>query len=123
MSTFEFVHDITGFRAPGAYIARLEGRLRHKAELLRGLTKSLRFPNYFGHNWDALEECLRDLSWLDNEPSIVLLHRHVPMSDEAQRRTYVAILKAAQDAHGGRLRVVFPASEQRLVDELKERPL
>jgi len=32
-----------------------------KDELLRALADALRFPAYFGHNWDAVIECLRDL--------------------------------------------------------------
>ena len=26
--------------------------------------RSYRFPAWFGHNWDALADCLADLSWL-----------------------------------------------------------
>jgi RNAse (barnase) inhibitor barstar len=116
MPGFEFIDDITGFRAPDAFIATLGGRLERKLDLLRALAASLRFPDYFGWNWDALDECLRDLSWLDDQRSIVvLLHKHVPLSDTAQRRTYLEILASAQTAHAGRLRVIFPASERCLI--------
>lgn len=35
-----------------------------KAELLARFAQALRFPHWFGHNWDALSDCLTDLSWL-----------------------------------------------------------
>ena len=35
-----------------------------KAELLRRVANALRFPDWFGHNWDALADSLTDLSWL-----------------------------------------------------------
>jgi len=37
--------------------------LREKSELLAALGRALDFPDYYGGNWDALEECLLDLSW------------------------------------------------------------
>lgn len=40
------------------------GRIATKDELLSCLAEKLSFPDYFGYNWDALYDCLSDLSWL-----------------------------------------------------------
>ena len=43
----------------------LNGRaIESKAEFLAACARALRFPAYFGRNWDAFEECITDLSWL-----------------------------------------------------------
>jgi hypothetical protein len=34
-----------------------------KAAMLDAIARSLAFPQWFGGNWDALEDCLADLSW------------------------------------------------------------
>jgi len=33
-------------------------------ELFAKLSSSLQFPDYFGNNWDALDECLSDMEWI-----------------------------------------------------------
>ncbi len=38
--------------------------IKDKQDLMTAISKGFEFPDYFGGNWDALEECLRDLSWL-----------------------------------------------------------
>lgn len=38
--------------------------VRSKAELMRRCGAALEAPDYFGGNWDALADALRDLSWL-----------------------------------------------------------
>ena len=35
-----------------------------KHDLLDRFAAALRFPSWFGHNWDAMHDCLTDLSWL-----------------------------------------------------------
>lgn len=39
-------------------------RCTDKQRLLQEFAAALQFPYYFGHNWDAFDECLNDLSWL-----------------------------------------------------------
>jgi RNAse (barnase) inhibitor barstar len=37
--------------------------VRGKQELLDAIARDLAFPEWFGSNWDALEDCLTDLAW------------------------------------------------------------
>nr|WP_245313557.1 barstar family protein [Bradyrhizobium sp.] len=80
--------------------------------LLGLLAKQLGCPDYFGENWDALEECLRDLSWLPTGP-VILERADVPLvRDIANARIYLAILADAthETSRSDRpLHVVFPA--------------
>jgi RNAse (barnase) inhibitor barstar len=48
----------------GWRVFHLDGRqVATKDDFLAACAKAMSFPRYFGHNWDALEDCLRDLSW------------------------------------------------------------
>lgn len=59
--------------AHGWRVYRLEGReIGGKADLLNRSAAALRFPAYFGHNWDAFEECLNDMSWEPPGPALLL---------------------------------------------------
>ena len=47
------------------YVAYIRGDYCKNKELfLHDIAVALRFPFYFGNNWDALDECLCDLEWL-----------------------------------------------------------
>lgn len=44
-----------------------------KAEVLDRFARALRFPDWFGNNWDALADCLGDLSWWPADGYLLLV--------------------------------------------------
>lgn len=102
--------------------ARIPAGIETKKQLLDALDASLGFPEYFGGNWDALWDCICDLSWL--EPvQIVLLHEDLPMqSDDASRAKYLAILRDAVAVWSKKpehdLVVVFPEEVEGMIGDL-----
>jgi len=75
-----------------------EGKnIGRKEQLLNHAATALHFPADFGHNWDALEECLTDLEWVDADGYVIyydhidgLLNTHPDQFD-----TLVEILRDA----------------------------
>ena len=47
--------------------------VRTKQELLDTIARELAFPEWFGGNWDALEDCLGDLSWRPQRDRVLLI--------------------------------------------------
>lgn len=45
-----------------------------KAEILKGIAQAWAFPSHFGHNWDALVDCLSDLSWIGGSQFAFVIH-------------------------------------------------
>jgi hypothetical protein len=72
------------------------------AGLLTECARALDFPDYFGHNWDALEECLIDLEWLPAKGYILLITDAgcVLPDDEEEYETFLEILRDAGEAWG-----------------------
>lgn len=72
-----------------------------KAALLARLAEALAFPEWFGANWDALEDCLADLSWRAGAGHVLLVERpgELPMDDLG---VLIDILQSAADHWAGR---------------------
>ena len=70
--------------------------------LLTECARALDFPDYFGHNWDALEECLIDLEWLPAKGYVLLIidAGGVLPDDEEEYETFLEILRDAGEAWG-----------------------
>jgi hypothetical protein len=64
--------------AAGGELFELDGELMSEmAGLMAEFGRVLRLPTYFGKNWDALSDCLTDLSWLgDTRSHFVLVIDH-----------------------------------------------
>jgi hypothetical protein len=71
----------------GRLFLPLDGiKIVDKRTFLRACADTFRFPAYAGRNWDALEEALRDLSWLaqpDLRGYVALLDPAAPFIREA----------------------------------------
>lgn len=80
--------------SPAEPMPRLDGRLLgDKARLLAALGQALNFPDYYGGNWDALDECLVDLSWHDGPLNLLITHAEsIP---EALREILIGIFADA----------------------------
>ena len=50
-------------------------KIGDKDAYLGAASEAMGFPDYFGHNWDAFEECVRDLGWVP-AAGYVLLYDH-----------------------------------------------
>jgi RNAse (barnase) inhibitor barstar len=58
----------------GLAIFRIDiGKAHAKKDFLAHLAKALTFPDWFGGNWDALNDCLTDLDWLSTKTGYVLV--------------------------------------------------
>lgn len=64
-------------KAAGYVFFHVDGKnITRKEQLLNALATALRLPKHFGHNWDALEECLADMD-LPDADGIALYYDHV----------------------------------------------
>ena len=60
--------------------------IRHRQAFFSLLGQALLLPDYFGGSWDALDDCMRDLSWLP-EHDLTLTFQglaHVPQPLQTQ---------------------------------------
>jgi RNAse (barnase) inhibitor barstar len=79
-------------QAAGLYGARLDlVDCRNKADLLAGLARVFKFPSWFGHNWDALADCLDDLEWLRASGYLLVLENPAGVSSAARKNFEVML--------------------------------
>lgn len=88
---FAFADDPLGCREADDFVARIPPGIATRDQLFDVLSRELELPSYFGRNWDALSDCLRDLSWIDRR-RVVIAHEAVPNLDAATLRSYLVVL-------------------------------
>ncbi|MGH8765990.1 MAG: barstar family protein [Burkholderiales bacterium] len=98
---------IDAARGSRLQVARINlGGIADKGELMRTVAAALGFPAWFGANWDALEDCLTDLSWTGADGHVLLIEGEgaLPVEDNG---TFVDVLRAAAASWSGRGRPFF----------------
>lgn len=99
---------------PASLVPVLDARtLNAKSELLAALGRALDLPDYFGANWDALEECLNDLSWREGPVWLVLRHADALSADLLDTLIELFAEAAAEWAEQGRVCSLFLDSTDR----------
>ena len=85
-----------------------------KKEFLIRVSNALQFPEWFGNNWDALYDCLNDLSWWPAEGYLLVLEnadeflRHSPEAF-AIAQSILSDAAAAWQQRGIEMRVLIDA--------------
>ena len=103
----------------------IDESIRDKGQLLELIARRLKFPEYFGQNWDALIDCLSDLSWL-TQSTVVVDHDIVPALPGRDLRLYLESLidaiarRAPEDVP--RVRVLFRTHDRQKIDAILSSP-
>lgn len=119
MKGFEFINNPQSFISDADFVVHLSG-ISSKEELFKQLSDKLEMPDYFGYNWDAISDCLRDFHWIKQQ-KIILVHDDFPQLNEHELSTYLQVLfEAVQDWKDGEehsLEIVFPESVRSVVEQ------
>ncbi|WP_449484787.1 barstar family protein [Streptomyces avidinii] len=77
------------------YVARLNGQdMADEISTLQQFDELLKFPAYFGWNWNAFSDCLRDLRWLSSDHHVLIVEaaESVLFEDDAAREKFFGAL-------------------------------
>lgn len=116
-SALVFVPDVLVWQAPAnTFVVRVSSRIRTRRELFGVLRRHLRFPDYFGGNWDALNDVLHDLSWWPEGQRFALLHDGIPFTEHSRRsrtsylRVIEGLIESDDSGAPARWTIVFPTN-------------
>ncbi|SEA84294.1 Barstar (barnase inhibitor) [Thiothrix caldifontis] len=123
MNNFKFSENIESYlvSAKDIFISKIASGIKTRDELFTSLYNTLLLPGYFGFNWDALFDCLRDFHWID-EYLVIIVHEDLPTLSEEELRIYLHLLADAcldwkiDEEH--KLEIVFPESVRCKVEHL-----
>jgi len=120
MSLFLFTDDAMALVGKDASFLQVPPALANKEALLAWYAKDLRFPSYFGANWDAFNDCIRDLSWVAAS-NIIIVHGDLPMAGRlSDQDIYLDVLANAvldwKDDDVRDFNVTFPTKVMRAVE-------
>jgi RNAse (barnase) inhibitor barstar len=87
-------------RAKGMAFFHLEGsKIEKKDQFLNHAAVALKFPDYFGKNWDAFYDCLTDMDWVDAEGYAIYFDHTNAFAEhhESQLETVIELFQDAVD--------------------------
>lgn len=82
----------------------------NKYELLQALKQACGFPDYFGHNWDALADVLRDFHWFKADGYLIVFNEPAELND-SEWNIFLDIVREASafwEGEGKVFKIVVP---------------
>jgi hypothetical protein len=77
-------------------------------DALQAIAKALQFPDWFGGNWDALEDCLGDLSWRPGHGHVLVFRNWQALSSD-DLGVLIDVLRSSAEYWSGRGKPFFAA--------------
>lgn len=77
------------------YVARLNGQdMPDEISAFQQFDELLKFPKYFGWNWNAFYDCIRDLQWLSSDYHVLIIEsaENVLSEDDVAREEFFRTL-------------------------------
>ena len=82
----------------GVRLFYIDGSIvKNKADFLQAVAHTMAFPKHFGSNWDALEDCLTDLDWLNGD-RFILLYEQPEMFAQGEPAEWLVALDILRSA-------------------------
>jgi hypothetical protein len=83
-SAFAEFHSALNHELVSTHAVRLVrgSKMRSVSRLYDEFAAAFQFPEYFGENWDAFDDCLADLSWLPASGYVLLVSRAIEVLTE-----------------------------------------
>jgi hypothetical protein len=119
MKNILFLDAPATYTDPSEFVAYLPG-VKGGDELYDQLNDALKFP-YFGFNWNALYDLLRDFHWI-NKKGIALVHREMPDISNEDWKVYLEVLvDSVADWKEGEehyFKVIFPKAFKETIERM-----
>jgi hypothetical protein len=68
-----------------------------KSDFLKACAIAMKFPDHFGYNWDAFNDCLTDLDWITAKGYLILYTQPEPFA-KTNPTDWATLLELLQDA-------------------------
>lgn len=126
---YDYCYKISN-QNPGTVVRYIRGqKCRTKNELFNEFSSALQFPYYFGENWDAFDECINDLDWIDGKSYIIVIldADAVFHNDDAQFKTLIQVIQRASTEWGKGTNTAIPVPfhvifhSEEVFNEIKQR--
>jgi len=118
MKRIQFFKDTVLYNPDNVMVVHL-CNIQNENELFNSLKLQLKFP-YFGFNWNALYDLLRDFHWIEQK-GVVIVHDDWPKLEKRSLDIYMNVLidsvldwKEGEDHY---LEAVFPEQYKGIVEE------